>query len=613
MDNLSISELGVLLEEQLRHLGPDHADTLMTRHVLAREIAFQGGFKQAIPLYQDLIQDREKALGPRHRDTLASRHNLALCHAESGNHEIAMAMYRALIPELEDSLGFDDPHTLQTRQELARTLSMAGFAEESIREFQQLLSEMSQSGRERRLQMSHVRNMLQEVVDNHGIHLRTEFVNESGDDPYDIEEPTTSDDRATVVELKLGRALAARAAEILDQSVAMVEASLARDAKIVSRRVIGHDDVAMGAAIFSSLGSEPDVRDEEGFLDIIRLLVASPAASASRVASQISLALVDVASTAASLDRAWEEHEEMSVDALRSELRHILGDRIDTTSDELLEFEKSFEGVVGLSSVRQQLLGFVAYILDRKKRSLRGGPEESPRLHLAFVGNPGTGKTSVARIYARLLHQLGLVATDSFIETDKAGLIAEHVGQTQDKTKRVIDHADPGVLFIDEAYALNDAYGSGKGYGEEALEVIIKDMEDRRGSLIVILAGYGKEIEELFKVNPGLRSRIAATIEFPDYSDDELEEIAVRYAAKRNLRLDSEAQGKMRSTLVAMKTLPDFGNARNVENLLEEAYRNQLMRLAPLGDLATETERRWITGADVPSIVSPQKKHIGYV
>lgn len=204
--------------------------------------------------------------------------------------------------------------------------------------------------------------------------------------------------------------------------------------------------------------------------------------------------------------------------------------------------------------------------------------------------------------------------SDNFVETDKSGLVGEFQGQTEQRTSAVIDGADPGVLFIDEAYALNDSHASGKGYGEQALEVIIKAMEDRRESLIVVLAGYGKEIENLMSVNPGLRSRIATIIEFPNYSVDELEEIAVRYAAKRNLRLEDGARVKVRDAVGAMRTRPDFGNARDVESLLDRAQRNQLMRLAPLGDLATESERRVLITSDVPDdIVTEKRKVIGYI
>jgi len=614
VNNLSIPELGTLLDEQLRRLGPDHADTLMTRHVLAREIAFQGGAQQAIPLYEDLIRDRERVLGAYHRDTLSSRHNLADCHAKCDRPELAIDMYRELIPALEQSLGVDDLDTFHTRQQLAVSLSLAGRVDESVEEFKRLLSDISTSGQRRRNEYRFNRRILLDIAREHGVELGDENRESQGvviDPVPDSDEPA---ERPSVLELKLGRGLASRAAEILDEPTEAVEEALARDAKIVGRRIIGRDDPAIGAAVFSSLGSDPPADETDGFLGVIRHLVASANESAGRVASQVALALVDVANTAASLDRTWEVHEEEAIDALRSELRSILGNRMDTTSDAQLEFEKSFEGVVGLGSVRQQLLSFVTFIMDRKRRSLRGGPEDAPRLHLAFVGNPGTGKTSVARIYARLLQQLGLVQSDNFVETDKSGLVGEYIGQTERRTSAVIDGADPGVLFIDEAYALNDSHVAGKGYGEQALEVIIKAMEDRRESLIVVLAGYGKEIEDLMSVNPGLRSRIATVIEFPDYSEDELEEIAVRFAAKRNLRLEDGARVKVRAAVGAMRTRPDFGNARDVESLLDWAQRNQLMRLAPLGDLATESERRVLIASDVPDdIVTEKRKVIGFM
>jgi AAA+ superfamily predicted ATPase len=216
------------------------------------------------------------------------------------------------------------------------------------------------------------------------------------------------------------------------------------------------------------------------------------------------------------------------------------------------------------------------------------------------VGNPGTGKTTVARLFATLLRKLGLLPSDTFVETDRSGLIGRYVGETETKTRELIGRADGGVLFIDEAYALNDRYNEHKGFGEEAVDVLVKQMEDLRETLVVVFAGYKKPMEAFLSVNPGLRSRIPATIEFPDYSPAELLEIADRLAKRRDLRLDEGARSRFGEVLGTMRSREGFGNARDVENVMDVAQRNLVARVAALGNLATEAESSSIVAADIP-------------
>jgi stage V sporulation protein K len=248
-----------------------------------------------------------------------------------------------------------------------------------------------------------------------------------------------------------------------------------------------------------------------------------------------------------------------------------------------------------------------------KRREARGRKTDNQRMHMAFVGNPGTGKTTVARLYAELLQSSGLLPSNQVVETDRSGLVGEYVGHTEKKTKNVVSKASGGVLFIDEAYALNDRYSSSKGFGEEAVDVLVKEMEDRRDSLVVVFAGYKSPMLDFIGLNPGLRSRIPSIIEFPDYSEDELVEIAHRISKSRDLLLEGLAVDRMREVLRLEKEKDGFGNARTVENMLDQAQRNATLRMSHLGNLATELESRTIRAEDVDfkEELMP-KKQIGF-
>jgi SpoVK/Ycf46/Vps4 family AAA+-type ATPase len=233
---------------------------------------------------------------------------------------------------------------------------------------------------------------------------------------------------------------------------------------------------------------------------------------------------------------------------------------------------------------------------------------------MAFLGNPGTGKTTVARLYGKLLHDVGLLPSNKLIETDRSGLVGEYIGHSEKKTLDLIDLAEGGVLFIDEAYALADNYGPDrKGYGAEATDVIVKQMEDRRDRLVVIVAGYSKPMQQFLSINPGLRSRIPVILEFPDYTDDELVTIAERIAKRRLLILDENAKTKIRTVMANERDVEGFGNAREVENLLDAAQRNVIARVSSLGNLATSEETSTILSDDIPDATEPvAKRPIGF-
>ena len=322
---------------------------------------------------------------------------------------------------------------------------------------------------------------------------------------------------------------------------------------------------------------------------------------AGKAATQLALALVEVAQWAAVMDDTVTEEETDRIDEVRLELRRQLGDRLNAESPAVAEFERKFAHLVGMQSVKAELRKRVDYLVVSRRRERQGHKSEGHRMHLAFVGNPGTGKTTVARLYGELLNDLGLLPTRNFVETDRSGLVAEYVGQTEPKVLKVIESATGGVLFIDEAYALQDDYGGGqKGYGEEATDVLVKQMEDRRDKLVVVIAGYRNPTLRFMEMNPGLRSRVPLVVDFPDYTSEELAAICRNVAERSGLKLEEGAVEKMAALLDRDRNSEGFGNARAVENLIQAAHRNTVSRAAELGNLATEDELSTVLPADVP-------------
>ena len=199
--------------------------------------------------------------------------------------------------------------------------------------------------------------------------------------------------------------------------------------------------------------------------------------------------------------------------------------------------------------------------------------------HMCFCGNPGTGKTEVARLLSRILYEAGVLPEGKLTETDAHGLIGKFVGETAVKTEAKINEAMGGVLFIDEAYSLVSASaGNGAGYGDEAIAVLLKYMEDYRGRFCVIFAGYPAETERMISSNPGLKSRIQFRLDFPDYSEAELREIAVRFAGKAGYEMDDSVRDRISGITEYLRGSPDFANARTVRNILDQVILNQNLR-----------------------------------
>ena len=261
--------------------------------------------------------------------------------------------------------------------------------------------------------------------------------------------------------------------------------------------------------------------------------------------------------------------------------------------------EKELAGLIGLQTVKTEVSKLSNYVKMQQLRKQKGMMSVPVTYHCVFTGNPGTGKTTVARILAGIYRDMGVLRKGHLVETDRSGLVAEYVGQTAVKTNKLIDSALDGVLFIDEAYTLVQG-GSGDSYGPEAVATLLKRMEDDRNRLVVILAGYSGPMKTFIESNPGLRSRFNRYIHFEDYSADELLDIFKIIASKYDYLLDPAAEHKLSKLFdhaVAGKD-EHFGNGRFVRNIFEKVMENQASRLASSIDI-TEDKLRTILSEDI--------------
>ena len=249
---------------------------------------------------------------------------------------------------------------------------------------------------------------------------------------------------------------------------------------------------------------------------------------------------------------------------------------------------EELNSMVGLSRVKEEITTLTNFIKMKQKRDEMNLKSPTISYHCVFSGNPGTGKTTVARIIAEIYRNMGVLREGHLVETDRSGLVAEYVGQTAVKTNKIIDSALDGVLFIDEAYTL--AQGGNEDYGREAIATLLKRMEDDRDRLVVILAGYTNEIEQFIDSNPGLRSRFNRYIHFDDYTAEELYEIFCLQVKKSEYVLAEDASQYLKERLAAVVAdkPKDFGNARYVRNLFEKTIEAQSNRLASKAELSKD-------------------------
>jgi probable Rubsico expression protein CbbX len=234
--------------------------------------------------------------------------------------------------------------------------------------------------------------------------------------------------------------------------------------------------------------------------------------------------------------------------------------------------------LVGLAPVKRRIREIAALLLvDRLRRDM-GLASVAPTLHMSFTGNPGTGKTTVAARMADILHRLGYIRTNQLVSVTRDDLVGQYIGHTAPKTKEILKKAMGGVLFIDEAYYLYRPENE-RDYGQEAIEILLQVMENRRNDLVVILAGYADRMERFFGSNPGMRSRIAHHVDFPDYDAGELMRIAELMLAAQNYRFGTDAKDAFAQYLTARMQQPHFANARSVRNALDRARLRQAVRL----------------------------------
>jgi Cdc6-like AAA superfamily ATPase len=257
------------------------------------------------------------------------------------------------------------------------------------------------------------------------------------------------------------------------------------------------------------------------------------------------------------------------------------------------------DGLIGLANVKAEVRRLTSMLQVQQIRAERGLPVIETSHHLVFTGNPGTGKTTVARLLSQIYRAVGVVDKGHLVETDRSKLVAGFVGQTALKTLETLEAALGGMLLIDEAYAL--ARGGDNDFGREAIDTLVKFMEDHRDDLAIVAAGYTAEMADFIDANPGLKSRFTRTISFPDYTDDELVAIFLALGEKSRYVCSDDALARVRHFITAEPRSRGFGNARFVRNLFETAIAHQAQRVAPLSDPSDE-QLTTLTAADIAAV-----------
>ncbi|EOD01051.1 AAA family ATPase [Caldisalinibacter kiritimatiensis] len=247
--------------------------------------------------------------------------------------------------------------------------------------------------------------------------------------------------------------------------------------------------------------------------------------------------------------------------------------QIETLEDVITELNK----LVGLQNVKNLINEIRAFIEIQEKRKKENLRTEPIVLHMIFKGNPGTGKTTVARLLGRILKNMGILQKGHLIEIERADIVGEYIGHTAIKVKQQVNKAMGGILFIDEAYSL--ARGGEKDFGKEAIDALVKAMEDNKENLVLILAGYCDEMEMFLRTNPGLKSRFPIHVEFKDYNVNELIKIAKKIAEEREYTLTNKSIEKLKQIIIYQNNSENSGNARLVRNIIERAIRKQAVRL----------------------------------
>lgn len=327
-----------------------------------------------------------------------------------------------------------------------------------------------------------------------------------------------------------------------------------------------NEDIKENLFQFEIFGTNPDAQDV--YQEILRLLKEN-----SKISDDFEVALLDyVSATYPKTLIPFPEYRDSICKKILFNKKDII------TKEDIPNYEKEktideiFEelnSLVGLTKVKQVFKDLVN-LIELKNKTKDDLKIKNTNLHMIFLGNPGTGKTTVARIIAEMLYNLKYVKQNKLVEVSSKDLVAEYVGQTAPKTMSVVEKAMGGVLFIDEAYSLASGNGQGNSYNEEAIATLIQAMENYRDEFVVIFAGYTKEMQDFLNSNSGIVSRIGYTLEFDDYTEDELIEIFKQMVTKAGFILTEDAITKAREIIKEYKDSPNFGNARFVRNLYEK-------------------------------------------
>jgi AAA+ superfamily predicted ATPase len=323
-----------------------------------------------------------------------------------------------------------------------------------------------------------------------------------------------------------------------------------------------------------------------------------------KIKNSIETIIIDYFTLIVNLDNQISDFEKEKYEVLKRLLQldysTVKEDPSNTfSSDDSLEATlKELEELVGLSDIKNEVKSLINFAKVNEIRKAKGLPTVSLSLHSVFFGPPGTGKTTIARLISKSFKSLGILKKGHLVETDRSQLVAGYVGQTAIKTKEVLDKAIDGVLFIDEAYSLS----SDDDFGKEAIDTILKYMEDNRDRLIVIVAGYENEMGTFINSNPGLKSRFNKYFSFPNYSGSELLDILLRITVKNKFNMSDEAKSKLTYIIndAIFSEGKQFGNARYVRNLYEQIVQNQFLRVSQLENIEEEHLSE-ITLADLPN------------
>ena len=294
---------------------------------------------------------------------------------------------------------------------------------------------------------------------------------------------------------------------------------------------------------------------------------------------------------------ALKKLEEQKVEDIRKEIDKI------NHAKRLQELLEELNSLIGLADVKKEIQSLINLIKVKKMRESYNMPSMDITYHMVFTGNPGTGKTTVARLVAQIYQELGLLSKGHLVEVDRAGLVAGYVGQTAMKVKEVVERSLGGVLFIDEAYSLSNK-NDANDFGGEAIDTLVKMMEDHRDDLVVIVAGYKDEMSEFLKANTGLISRFNKFVDFKDYTNEELMEILEQFAEKSGVELADEAKKEIRSVLESMSDERKrvFGNGRGMRNTFENIMVKQADRIVAL-ELPTVEQLKSIQKEDVIGVI----------